>query len=187
MLCLSGAYNRLLVRFISLFYGPLRQLEYLPPAPPNLPLPQMRKTDRGRLSSRPHTSRLQNGRYDGRIQHARKKGDGKLHLSSLILRRDFKSAVCFEIACDLLDLGRCSVGSYSCMRWTSFVFRAAEWSWKGMVKVRHFLSSHSCLCLPCFVDLYKSFEAWWFEVFVGRYQLAINIIEGCFSKFLCPN
>ena len=33
MFCLAGAYNRLLVRYISLFYGPLRQLEYPPPNP----------------------------------------------------------------------------------------------------------------------------------------------------------
>lgn len=110
-----------------------------PPTLPNLPLPQ---TGRVRLSSRPHTRRLQNGRHDGRIQLPTqgKKGDGKLHLSSLILPGGFESAVCFEIACDLMTVARSSVGSYSysCMCWTRFVFRAAELSWKGMVKVRHF-------------------------------------------------
>lgn len=60
--------------------------------------------------------------YDGRmgrIQLPRtEKGDGKLHLSSLILRGGFESAVCFEIACDLMTVRRSSVGSYSysCMR-----------------------------------------------------------------------
>jgi len=114
----------------------VRSLSYAP----NHPTYLSRKTGRVRLSSRPHTSRLQNGRHDGRIQLPRNKEDGKLHLSSLILPGGFESAVCFEIACDLTTVRRSSVGScsYSCMRWTRFVFRAAEWSWKGMVKVRHF-------------------------------------------------
>lgn len=89
-------------------------------APGPVYLPVLRSTEAARIPTRPtsqHTPPAKLAALDSvpgltpadykmaasmaaQLPTQGKKGDGKLHFSSLILPGGFESAVCFEIACD---------------------------------------------------------------------------------------